>query len=88
MAVFLKFEEGEDKQMSISLLKMVEGELLPVDKENDVEPNAYEVFGLVLYQLIANDLKGINQTIFSEMRNVLSKLDEQLHDTEEDTEEA
>jgi len=75
MAVYIEFSESEKyKNMNLRLLKMVEGELKEVGESNDVSANASDMFGLVLFQLIASDVEGINQVVFKAMEEVFDQL--------------
>ena len=76
MSVYLKFEEGEDEQMSIALLKCKDGKLEEVNSENDVECNVYEMFGLVLFQLISVSDSKVNKLVFDSMQQFLDSLKE------------
>ena len=83
MAVYLKFEEGDNEQMSVNLLKYKDGELVEVTdgtegtEGNDIECNVYEVYGLVLFQLISMQDSPLNKMVFESMQKVLDSFSDE-----------
>ena len=82
MAVYIEFEDAEKDMMNIRLLKFKDGKLEEVGDDNDIDPNASEIYAITLYNLIANGAGTINKEVFSAMQFLSDKMTEDAKDAE------
>ncbi len=76
MAIYLKFEQGEEEQMSLSLLKFEEGEFVDIGVENDIDHSIYDLYALTLFHLCSSTDSVVNKEVFLAMENIIKSMND------------